>query len=187
MKASLAKSLVLSAFCVFGLDAQQSSVSTDWDVGKTLTAIAAHAGRLGPLLEQIQPQEWVSKGAPEQYVTQWKDSRTQVQAIVTAASELGRNPGKLTEVLQLLFRVQSLEATLASLREGIRKYHNPAVADLLNGVVAENGANRNRLQQYVLDLAAEKEQQFTVADREAQRCREFLSKQPAQSHRPERK
>jgi F0F1-type ATP synthase membrane subunit b/b' len=187
MKVISAGSLLLLACSALCLDAQQTGVSTDWDVGKTLAAISAHASRLESLLDQIQPQEWVSKGAPEQYVTQWKESRTQIQAIVASAKDLSRNPGKLTDSLQLLFRVQSLEVMLGSLREGIRKYHNPAVADLLNGVVAENGANRNRLQQYVLDLAAEKEQEFTVADREAQRCREFLSKQPAPAHRPERK
>ena len=187
MKAISAGSLILLACSALSLDAQQAGVSTDWDIGKTLTAIAAHASRLESLLEQIQPQEWVSKGAPEQYVNQWKESRTQIQAITASAKDLSRNPGKLTDSLQLLFRVQSLEVMLGSLRDGIRKYHNPAVADLLSGVVAENGANRNRLQQYVLELAAEKEQEFTVADREAQRCREFLSKQPAPAHRPERK
>src|SRR5216683_6075156 len=115
MKVISAGSLLLLACSALCLDAQQTGVSTDWDVGKTLAAISAHASRLESLLDQIQPQEWVSKGAPEQYVTQWKESRTQIQAIVASAKDLSRNPGKLTDSLQLLFRVQSLEVMLGSL------------------------------------------------------------------------
>ena len=37
----------------------------------------------------------------------------------------------------------------------MRKYWNPAVADLLNSQMAENGANRDRFQRYILDLAAD--------------------------------
>jgi hypothetical protein len=47
---------------------------------------------------------------------------------------------------------------------------------LLIGVAAENSANRDKLRQYITDLAATKEQEFEVADREAQRCRGTLNK-----------
>jgi hypothetical protein len=45
------------------------------------------------------------------------------------------------------------------------------------GVSAENSANRDKLRQYITDLAAAKEQEFDVADKEAQRCRGMLTKQ----------
>jgi len=50
---------------------------------------------------------------------------------------------------------------------------------MLNAVIAQNGAVRDRLQQYVLELAAEKEQAFRVADEEAQRCRGSIARQPS--------
>jgi hypothetical protein len=166
--------------------AQSAGVPTEWDIRKNLDAIVAYTTRLQSVLDQIDPKTWVSKGAPEQYVSQWNSSRTQAKALATSAQILGRNPEKLTGTLETYFRLQSLESSLNSLGEGIRKYQNPALADLLGGIVAENGANRERLQQYVMDLAGERENEYRVVDQEAQRCREFLSKRP-QTGRAERK
>ena len=45
--------------------------------------------------------------------------------------------------------------------------------------MVENSTNRDRLRQYLQDLATQKEEEFQVADREAQRCRAALLKQPA--------
>ena len=53
------------------------------------------------------------------------------------------------------------------------------MADMLNTAVAENNGNRDRLQQYVLELATAREQECRVADQEAQRCRQSLSRQPS--------
>ena len=43
----------------------------------------------------------------------------------------------------------------------------------------ENSASRQQLRQYLVDLAAIKEQEFKVMDEEAQRCRESISKLPS--------
>jgi hypothetical protein len=76
-----------------------------------------------------------------------------------------------------------MESTLGSLVEGIRKYQNPALADLTQSVMAENSNNLDRLRHYLQDLAAQKEQEFQIADREAQRCRSVLLNQPAPKER----
>jgi hypothetical protein len=159
--------------------AQQAGVAPEWDIGRTLKAISAHVAKLLPVIEQIHPQEWVAKGAPDTYVVQWNSSVAQAKSIDAAAQNLAQQPDRLPDALQILFRIESLDATLRSLEEGMRKYQNPAMAELLSGIAAENGANRERLQQYVLDLANERDQQFQVADREAQRCRESIAKEPA--------
>jgi hypothetical protein len=52
------------------------------------------------------------------------------------------------------------------------------VADLLEGLINDTNVDRDKLRQYVVDLAADREQQFRIADQEAQRCRAALSKQP---------
>lgn len=172
---------ILACLCLApaALRAQQQGVSMEWDIGKTLDAISNQAARLDPILDQLHPQDWVAKGAPEQYVEQWNESRTEARALAQAAATLKQKPDRLADSLQVLFRIQSLQTLLRSLGEGIRKYHNPALADMLNAIVTEHGATRDKLQQYVLDLASEKEQEFQVADAEAQRCRASLSKQPA--------
>ena len=70
--------------------------------------------------------------------------------------------------------MQAVDSTLGSLTEGVRKYQNPALASIMQAVIAENSTNRDRLRQYLQDLATQKEQEFQVADREAQRCRAAL-------------
>ena len=81
--------------------------------------------------------------------------------------------------MNVYFRVQALEARLTSLVDGVRNYQNPAVGDLIVGIVGENSGNRDKLRQYISDLADQKEQELAVADKEAQRCRVQLNRQPA--------
>ncbi len=83
--------------------------------------------------------------------------------------------------LDVYFRAQSLETGIDSLIDGVRKYQNPAVGDLLASVLGENSSNRDKLRQYITDLAANNEQEFQVVDKEAQRCRGILNRQPAPS------
>jgi len=161
-----------------GLRAQQAGTQTVWDIHNTLNAIALHADRLAPFVDQIHPETWT--GAPEGYAAQAKSCRNEVRAVAAAARKLSQNPEKLTDALATLFQIRSEEGMLASLGEGMRKYSNPPMADLLNAAIAENAANRDRLQQYILELAAAREQEFHVADEEAQRCRQSLSRQPSQ-------
>jgi hypothetical protein len=178
MKIFAAGILIVGAAWLAPLRAQTNSIAPEWDIGKTLTAIAADADRITPYLAQLQPQQWVAKGAPDAYIAQWKQCQIQTKAVADTARALSRNPDKLTSDLELLFRMGSLEHLLVSLGEGVRRYQNPAIADLLHGAMAEGTANREKLQQYIFDLATEREQQFRVADSEAQRCRGFLAKQP---------
>ena len=178
MKIFAAGMMIIGAAWLAPLRAQTNGIAPEWDVGKMLTAIAADADRITPYLEQIQPQQWLAKGAPDAYIAQWKQCQIQNKAVADSARALSRNPEKLTAQLELLFRIGSLERMLVSLGEGVRRYQNPATADLLHGVMAQGTANREKLQQYISDLAAEREQQFRVVDSEAQRCRGFLMKQP---------
>jgi hypothetical protein len=63
--------------------------------------------------------------------------------------------------------------------DGVRKYQSPELAEQMQTIVSENGTNRDQLRQYMQDLAAQKEQEFKVADTEAQRCRGMLFQPPA--------
>ncbi len=146
------------------------------DVVKTLDAVSGYALRLDPILEQIRPQDWIAKGAPDTYVAQLGSTTAQMKGLSAAAKALEQRADRLPDVLKLLFRIESLEITTSSLEDGLRRYQNPALADLLSAARAENTPAREKLQQYALELAAEKDQQLQVMDREAQRCREDLSR-----------
>jgi hypothetical protein len=121
----------------------------------------------------------IFKGAPDAYLAQWNSTREQFRAIGSDMSALAQHPDHLTESMKALFRVQATHQMLASLMGGARKYQNPALADLIESVAAEANSDIDRFEKHLLELADEKEQQFTVADREAQRCRAILSRQPA--------
>jgi hypothetical protein len=159
--------------------AQTAGVASNWDVSQSVSLLRVQAQRLQPILDQLTPSEWVTKGAPQTYVSQWQSARQDLGYLNDAARALERQPEKLSVALDTYFRLQTLEARLASLTDGVRRYQNPAVGDLLVGVMGENSANRDGLRQYISDLAVQKEQELAVIDKEAQRCRTIINRQPA--------
>jgi hypothetical protein len=160
------------------LPAHAQGVSAPWDISQTLTSLAEQSQRLLPLLEQLTPEKWEAKGAPAAYTAQWRNARSEVGYLLTTAEATKKQPEKLTLALETLFRLQAVEAQVTSLTEGVRRYQNPAVGDLLVSAVSANSANRDQLRQYITDLAKTKEEEFQVVDREAQRCRGTLMRQP---------
>ena len=64
MKIFAAAFLIIGASWLAPLRAQTNSIAPEWDIGKTFAAIAADADRIAPYLDQIQPQQWLAKGAP---------------------------------------------------------------------------------------------------------------------------
>jgi hypothetical protein len=161
------------------LPAPAQGVSAPWDISQTLVSLAEQTQRLTPILDQLTPQQWEKKGAPAAYTSQWRNARNEVGYLLGAAQSLRKQPEKLTLALETLFRLQSVESQVNSLVDGVRRYQNPAVGDLLVSVVSANSANRDQLRQYVTDLAQTKEQEFQIVDTEAQRCRGTLTRQPA--------
>ena len=166
---------------------QAAGVASEWDVRKLLDSLDLQAQHVKPIIDQVKPEAWVAKGAPQAYVTQWTTAQAELKYMLTSSEALAKQPERLTLALETYFRMQALESTLASVTEGIRKYQNPALADLMQSVVSENSTNADKLRQYIQDLAMQKEQEFQIADREAQRCREILVKQPATSGKTVRK
>lgn len=154
-------------------------LETQWDIAVVLQEISAHAGRLLPAMEKVNPQAWAQQGASETYGRQLESSRQQAKALQDGAKALARDPERLAPALELFFRIEGLESMLGSLENGIRKYQTPEDAQALATLVAQNGANRERFRRYIINLAAEREKQLAVMDSEAQRCRAMLSAQPA--------
>ena len=156
---------------------QTADLPPEWDVRANLTSLVEQTQRLMPVLEAVKPELWSQKGAPDAYQAQWKSIVAEIDYIGRVAGELEREPERLTLALETHFGLQSLDAMLNSLNEGIRRYHNPALADLLSGTMTASAAQREKLRQYIVQLAAAKEQELKVMDLEAQRCRAMVSRQ----------
>ena len=152
-----------------------------------LDALTLQTQHFQSVIGRVKTDAWVANGAPQTYVTQWTTAQKEMNYLLGSIDALAKQPERLPLALDAYFRMQAMESTFGSVIEGIRKYQNPAIADLLQGVVNENSANRDRLRQFVTDLATQKEQEFQVVDKEAQRCRGVLMKQPAGTAREKRK
>ncbi|HEX4274254.1 MAG TPA: hypothetical protein VHZ74_02815 [Bryobacteraceae bacterium] len=159
----------------------------DQEIVAVYNQISQRAARLEPMLQQLHPKDWIAHGAPDTYLAQWTTAIEQFRAIQSDMSALAQQPEVMTESMKALFRIQTANQMLGSLMGGVRKYQNPALADLIESVAAEAGADIERIERHLVEIAGEKEQQFSIVDREAQRCRATLSKQPAESARPVRK
>lgn len=153
-------------------DPQQSGgLESDWDIAAVLQKISDHANRMLPALDRADAKLWTSKGAPEAYAQQLQASKDQARALADGAKALAANPQVLSAELRVLFREQGLETLVGSVAEAMRKYQSPEAAQELIALEAEAGADRDRLQNYAVNLAAEREKDYQVMDKEAQRCR----------------
>jgi hypothetical protein len=161
--------------------------SAEWDMRAVLKEISAHGGRLVPVLDTYNPASWSDKEAAATYAAQWKSARDQAQALAGDAMELAQDPEKLPGALKCFFRMQSLEFMLHSLGDAVRRYQSPAAAVALAGAAAENGANRERFQRFIVELAARREQEYQIMDYEAQRCRASISRETPPARKPGRK
>src|SRR5260221_2362589 len=111
----IAKYVLLIWAGASSLPAQQPGMQNEWDIHQTLAAIALHADRLTPFVDQIQPEKWLAAGAPQAYVAQAKTCRNEVRGVASASREVSRNPEKLTGAPELLFRIRTLARRLGPL------------------------------------------------------------------------
>lgn len=180
--------LLLAPVSAFAQTASPAGgVSSEWDVRRLLDALSLQTQHLRSVIGQVKTDDMVANGAPQTYIAQWSAAQTELGYLLASTVNLSKQPERMPLALDAFFRMQAMEATLGSVFEGIRKYQNPALADLLQSVVNENSTNRDRLRQYIQDLAVQKEQEYQVADQEAQRCRGALLHQPAAPAQGKRK
>ncbi len=144
-----------------------------------LRSLKSGSERYQPILEEVKPQEWMAKGAPEAYVKQLKALRDEIGYLQQTADELSKKPDRTTKALEAYLRLQSVNSMMDSIVEGVRRYQNPAVADLLEGIMNENGDIAQQLRDYLVELVASKENECRIANEEAQRCRATLINRPA--------
>lgn len=159
--------------------APSAGLENPWDVRKIIAGLQTDTANLEPLLRQINPQDWYEKkGAPSTYVVQWQSAQGQLNDIMAATKLFAQKTESLSLALDTYFRLEALEVVERALAEGVGRYDTPANARSLNTLIAHNFDSRERIRGYIRDLATTTEENFRIADSEAQRCREMISKQP---------
>ena len=157
----------------------EAGLENPWDVRSIIAAINKDAEKLRPLLAGMKPQQWYDlKGAPSTYILQLQTAQRQVTDVDVTTKMLSQKTEDLSLALDEYFRLEALDISARSLAEGARKYGPRGQADQLDALVASNFTNRQRFREYLKDLATSTEQNFKIADEEAQRCRGIISKEP---------
>ena len=130
------------------------------------------------VLSKLNPQQWYDqKGAPTTYIIQLQTAQRQLNDVNYATNQLQLKTESLSLALDLYFRLEALETTTRSLAEGAQRYADRSSADKLNALIAGDFNSRERLRDYLRDLTTSTEQNFKIADDEAQSSRAAMSKQ----------
>lgn len=158
----------------------ESGLQNPWEVRKILADLLNETEQLQPVFGHLNPQQWYDqKGAPTTYIIQWQTAQRQLNDVKYATTQLQQKTESLSLALDLYFRLEALETTSRSLSEGAQRYAERQSADKLNTLIARNFNSREHLRDYLRDLTISTEQNFKIADEEAQRCRADMSKQTA--------
>ncbi len=156
-----------------------AGLESAWTLHTILDELLKDNEKLEPLLAQMNPQEWVNKkGASAVYIQQWQMAHTQLNEVTAASKLLAQKTESLPLALDDYFRLEALEVTSRSLEEAVSRYGDRFTADQLNGLIARNFSRRERFRDYIRDLATTSENNFKLADEEAQRCRGMISREP---------
>ncbi len=154
-------------------------LETPWQMAPVFQELADHTGRLLPLIEAANAEAWVrSGGASDTYIQQRQSAIEQVRSLAIEAKAMAATPEKLSLGLQVLIRLQALDAMIDSLADAVRRYQTPREAIELTRVAVQSGSARGRIQEYLINLAAQREKEYEVMDREAQRCRGIITQPP---------
>lgn len=143
----------------------------EWELKPKLEEVIQQTQRFQPLVEKLTPEAWVKEGAPAAYVSQRQTLLDEIRYLETNARALMAKPDRMTLALETFTRMQSIESRVVSLSAAVRRYQNPAVADLLDGLMSETAASREIVRQYAWELVAQREAEMTILEKEAQRCR----------------
>lgn len=166
----------------------ESGLETPWDVRTIIAAINKDTQKLRPLLAQLKPQQWYDQnGAPSTYILQLQSAQQQINDVDVTTKMLAQKTEDLALGMDEYFRLEALDISTRSLAEGARRYGPPGQADRLDALIAQNFSNRQRFRDYLKDLATSTQQNFKIADEEAQRCRAIISKEPPSSSKRLRK
>ena len=158
---------------------EQAGVENSWDVRSILQGMSKDEQQLAPLLTGLRPQQWADqKGAPTAYILQWQLAQQQIRDATGTTTALMQQTENLSLALDLYFRLEALDVTSRSLSEAAKKYADTATAQKLSSQLAQNFADRERFRDYLKDLATSTQQNFKIADAEAQRCRGMISREP---------
>ncbi len=164
------RSLLLLSFLFSSILAAQG-VAPEWDARKQLDDLKSTLAAIAPEFDKLSLNLWREANAPEAYFSQLDSAKRQIPSLVAAIDELRLSPDRLSTAVEIFLRFDALDQMQRTLMEAIRKYDTPTAADAIEARFVANAPARDRFRRYLVDLAADRDRQFDILSREAQRCR----------------
>ncbi len=162
---------LLFALCQLASAQASGGVAAEWNTRESITAMAQKLSEVKPILSQLKAEQWVEKGASEGYVQQLNALPDEIYGMEWSLGNLAKSPERLTFAVDAYLRVQALRGKINSVNEAVRRYQNPAIAELIDAYLVESAGSQNQLQEYLRELSELKESELDVMAAEAQRCR----------------
>ncbi|MBH00065.1 MAG: hypothetical protein CMN58_06955 [Solibacterales bacterium] len=172
MKKAFVLLLLGGISCAF---AQEGTIPR-WEIVELAEDLHRNTGTVDTILEQIQPFDWVSRGAREVYVAQHETLRGDVRNLALSAQEMIRDPEKLSASISTFLWLERVSSMVDSIAAGVRRYQSAALANLLENAGAKVLSSEDLLKQYMRQRAVDQENELAIADDEAQRCRSEILK-----------
>jgi len=157
---------------------QSEGLTPRWEIEAAAVELAENVETIQKILEQVRPKEWIQDGAPDVYLSQYDEVLKDVDYLGRSANALERFPARLSVVVDTFLWLDRSHSMVGSLGEGVRKYQNSAIADLLDSARSRNDGVMDKLKDYMRQLAVHTEAEWNVANDEAQRCRAELMSKP---------
>src|SRR5712692_9997913 len=67
-------------------------VASEWAVRKLLDSLDLQAQHVKPVIDQVKPETWVAKGAPQAYVQQWTTAQAELKYLLSSSEALSKQP-----------------------------------------------------------------------------------------------
>lgn len=157
---------------------QNEGMIPRWQVEELAVSVQGTLETAAKLAAKLRPAEWSAEGASAAYVDQHATLLNELELAKLSVGALGREPDRLTYALDAFLWLERTDSLLGSVAAGVRRYHNSAIADLLDAARNRNTDGMATVKEYMRQLADHVEQSMEVAHAEAQRCRGQLAAQP---------
>jgi hypothetical protein len=171
--------LLLLAAVSVGLLPAQEDVGTmpTWEVAAIAENLEAQTEQAEQILTGVKPEEWPQAGAAA-YAAQRETLLVELAHLRNSARAMASAPERLPLVVDTFLWIDRTNSMMASMTDGVRRYQNAAVADLLESARGQYSGAGEKLKEYMRQLAVSVDAQMQIAHEEAQRCRTELVTRP---------
>jgi len=164
---------------LFGTALFGQGIPAEWNVREQLDTLKTKFEAITPELDKVDRNRWRTEGVATAYLSQFDSIQAQLKSLTLAIADLRQTPEKLAIALEIFLRFDALDSMQRSVMEAIRKYEQPALGDSIEAKFVDSAAARNNFRTYLLDLASNRDREFEVLYKEAQRCRVEKNSPPA--------